>query len=296
MPPSPQRTGSGRWAIALLTAPFFVLFAAVVLAPLGYALWLSLFREQSSGLGFGGTESVFSGLDNYLSTLADDAFRDGFAVVALYAALYVPLMLGGALVLALLLDSGIALLRRFFQLALFMPHVVPGVIAGLIWLYLYLPGISPIVAVLRDGGITWDFLGDHVLSSVVNIAVWEWIGYNMIIFFAALQAVPREVLEAATMDGAGPIRVALRVKLPLIKGAVVTALLFTIIGSLQLFNEPMVMDTVSDGVVSTWTPNMYAYAEAFGNNDIGQAAAASLLLAVLAAVLSYFVTTWGSKK
>jgi multiple sugar transport system permease protein len=135
-----------------------------------------------------------------------------------------------------------------------------------------------------------------VLGSVVNVAVWEWIGYNMIIFFAALQAIPREVLEAATMDGAGPVRLALRVKLPLIRGAVITALLFTVIGSLQLFNEPMVMDGVSNGIVSTWTPNMYSYAEAFGKNDIGQAAAASILLAVLAAVLSYFVTKWGNKK
>jgi multiple sugar transport system permease protein len=296
MSSSTQRSKGGRWAVLLLTAPFFVLFAAVVIAPLGYALWLSLFSEQSSGLGFGGTESVFTGLSNYLTTLADQAFRDGFAIVALYAALYIPLMLGGALALALLLDSGIAILRRFFQLALFMPHVVPGVIAGLIWLYLYLPGISPIVSALRDGGIEWDFLGDHVLGSVVNVAVWEWIGYNMIIFFAALQAIPREVLEAATMDGAGPIRVALHVKLPLIRGAVITALLFTVIGSLQLFNEPMVMDGVSNGIVSTWTPNMYSYAEAFGKNDIGQAAAASILLAVLAAVLSYSVTKWGNKK
>ncbi|NUP64538.1 MAG: sugar ABC transporter permease [Nonomuraea sp.] len=292
MIPSPQRDRGGRWAVLLLTTPFFVLFTAVVIAPLGYALWLSLFKEQSSGLGFGGSRSVFNGLGNYLSTLADQAFLDGFAVVGLYAVLYIPLMLGGALVLALLLDSGAALLRKFFQLALFMPHVVPGVIAGLIWLYLYLPGISPIVDLLGET----DFLGgDHVLGSVVNVTVWEWIGYNMVIFYAALQAVPREVLEAARMDGAGPIRVALRVKLPLIRGAAITALLFTVIGSLQLFNEPMVMDAVSDGIVSTWTPNMYAYAEAFGKNDVGQAAAASLLLAALAAVLSFFVTKWGNK-
>ncbi|GAA0401540.1 sugar ABC transporter permease [Microbispora corallina] len=285
-----------RWAILLFTAPFFTLFAAVVVAPLGYALWLSLFREQSSGLGFGGAESVFTGVDNYLRTLADEAFRHGFLVLTGYAALYIPLMLGGALVLALLLDSGAALLRRFFQLALFLPHVVPGVIAGLIWLYLYLPGISPIVAALRDHGIHWDFLGDRVVSSVVNVTVWEWTGYNMIIYFAALQAIPREVLEAATIDGARGVDVALRIKVPMIRGALVTTLIFTVIGSLQLFNEPVVMDGVSDGIVSTWTPNMYAYAEAFGRNDYGQAAAASIMLAVLAGLLSYVVTKWGNKK
>ena len=112
-------------------------------APLGYALWLSLFSEQPSGLGFGGTETVFTGLGNYLTTLADQAFRDGFLVLLGYSALYIPLMLGGALALALLLDSGIASCAGFFQLALFMPHAVPGVIAALIWVYLYLPGTQP---------------------------------------------------------------------------------------------------------------------------------------------------------
>ncbi|MBB5079811.1 carbohydrate ABC transporter permease [Nonomuraea endophytica] len=282
-----------RGAVALFVGPFFVLFAAVIVAPLGYAVYLSLFSEKSSGLGFGGTETVFVGLGNYLDTLKDRAFTDGFLVIVGYCLLYIPLMIGGALGLALLLDSGLARLRRFFQLALFMPHVVPGVIAGLIWLYLYLPGISPIVDLL--GGV--DFLGGGaVLGSIVNVALWEWIGYNMIIYFAALQAIPAEVLEAARMDGAGRLRTAFSVKLPLIRGAVITTLLFTIIGSLQLFTEPMVFDNSSDGVVSTWTPNMYAYNEAFGNNDYGQAGAASILLALLAAVMSYVVTKWSNRR
>ncbi|MEV0582345.1 sugar ABC transporter permease [Nonomuraea sp. NPDC050310] len=292
-PPGRAGVWRRRGAITLFVAPFFVLFALVIVAPLGYALGLSLFSEKSSGLGFGGNETVFAGLQNYLDTLADPAFADGFLVVAGYCLLYIPLMIGGALVLALLLDSGLARLTKFFQLALFMPHIVPGVIAGLIWLYLYLPGISPVVDLLGDV----DFLGaDHVLGSVVNIALWEWIGYNMIIYFAALQAIPKEVIEAATIDGAGPVRTAVSVKLPLIRAAVVTTVLFTIIGSLQLFTEPMVLDNVSDGVVSTWTPNMYAYTEAFAKNDYGQAAASSLLLAALAAVLSFFVTRWGNKR
>ncbi|GAA4059090.1 carbohydrate ABC transporter permease [Nonomuraea soli] len=292
--PSPRRTENWRrrGAITLFTAPFFVLFAGVIVAPLGYALYLSLFSEKSSGLGFGGKETVFVGLSNYLDTLADRAFTDGFLVVAGYCLIYIPLMIGGALALALLLDSGLARLSKFFQLALFMPHVVPGVIAGLIWLYLYTPGISPIIDLLGDV----DFLGaSNVLGSVVNIALWEWIGYNMIIYFAALQAIPREVIEAATIDGAGALRTAISVKLPLIRAAVITTVLFTIIGSLQLFTEPMVLDNPSDGVVSTWTPNMYAYTEAFAKNDYGQAAASSLILAGLAAALSFFVTRWGNR-
>ncbi|MGW3347220.1 carbohydrate ABC transporter permease [Nonomuraea rubra] len=288
-----RETWRRRGAILLFAGPFFALFAAVIVAPLAYAVHLSLFSEKSSGLGFGGTEQVFVGLGNYLDTLKDSAFTDGFLVILGYCLLYIPLMIGGALGLALLLDSGLARAGKFFQAALFMPHIVPGVIAGLIWLYLYLPGISPIVELLGEV----DFLGgDNVLGAVVNIALWEWIGYNMIIYFAALQAIPAEVVEAARMDGAGAVRIALRVKVPLIRGAVVTTVLFTIIGSLQLFTEPMVLDNSSDGVVSTWTPNMYAYNQAFGNNDIGQAGAASIILALLAAGLSYGVTTWGNRR
>ncbi|MFI6319669.1 carbohydrate ABC transporter permease [Nonomuraea sp. NPDC050556] len=288
-----RETWRRRGAIALFVGPFFVLFAAVIIAPLAYAVYLSLFSEQSSGLGFGGAETVFVGLGNYLATLKDRAFTDGFLVILGYCVFYIPLMIGGALTLALLLDSGMARAKKFFQLALFMPHVIPGVIAGLIWLYLYLPGISPIVDLL--GGVNL-LGGDHALGAVVNIALWEWIGYNMIIYFAALQAIPAEVLEAARMDGAGPIRTALSVKVPLIRGAVVTTVLFTIIGSLQLFTEPIVLDNASDGIVSTWTPNMYAYNEAFGNNDYGQAGAASIMLALLAALMSFFVTRWSSKR
>lgn len=292
-PARKARARRRRGAIALFVTPFFLLFAAVIVAPLAYALGLSLFTEKSSGLGFGGSETVFAGLRNYLDTLADPAFRDGFLVILGYCLLYIPLMIGGALLLALLLDSGLTRLTKFFQLALFMPHVVPGVIAGLIWLYLYLPGISPIVDLLGGANL---LNGEHVLGAVVNIALWEWIGYNMIIYYAALQAIPKEVIEAATIDGAGPVRTALSVKLPLIRGAVVTTVLFTIIGSLQLFTEPMVLDNVSDGVVSTWTPNMYAYTAAFFKNNYGQAAASSLLLAALAATLSFFVTRWGNKR
>ncbi|GAA2896573.1 sugar ABC transporter permease [Streptomyces mexicanus] len=281
----------GRYrAPALLLAPFLLLFTACTLVPVGYAVHLSLFAERRSGLGFGGTRSVFTGLGNYTRALHDPAFRAGFATTAQYCLLYIPLMVALALALALLLDSALARARRFFQLALFLPHAVPGIIAALVWMYLYTPGISPVVDALHaTTGSRPDLLG-HPLPSVVNIALWEWTGYNMVIFYAALQALPREVLEAAVVDGAGALRTALGVKIPLIRSSLVMVGLFTIIGSLQLFTEPMILHGSSSGVVSTWTPNMYAYTAAFERGDYGLAAAASVLLALLAAVLSLVVT------
>ncbi|RKE18442.1 carbohydrate ABC transporter permease [Streptomyces sp. TLI_171] len=277
-------------APAVLLAPFLLLFTACTLIPIGYAVYLSLYTEHRSGLGFGGgTTQVFTGLGNYTRALGDAAFRDGFWNTAQYCLLYIPLMLGLSLTVALLLDSALARAKRFFQLALFLPHAVPGIIAALVWTYLYTPGISPVIDALSSAGTQVDVLG-HPLPAIVNIALWEWTGYNMVIFYAALQAIPREVLEAAVVDGAGPLRTALSVKVPLIRASVVMVGLFTVIGSLQLFTEPMILHDVAPGVVSTWTPNMYAYSAAFERGDYGLAAASSVLLALAAAALSFVVT------
>lgn len=291
------RTRTNTAAGVLLT-PFFVLFTLVMVVPIGYAVRLSLFTEKQSGLGFGGTETVFSGLDNYTAALGDPAFREGFAVLLGYCVFYIPLMIGGALALALLLDSALARARRLFQLALFLPHAVPGIIAALIWVYLYTPQLSPVVDAMEAGGVGFDFFApEGALASVINIALWEWLGYNMVIFYAALQAVDRSVLEAATVDGAGAWRVALSIKVPLIRASVVMVALFTVIGSLQLFTEPLIINKgTGSSVTSTWTPNMYAYTAAFDRNDYGLAAAASVLLALTAALLSFAVTRFTGRK
>jgi multiple sugar transport system permease protein len=270
-------------------APFFVLFTAVMLIPIGYAVYLSLLTERRSGLGFGDAQTVFTGLGNYTRALGDAAFRDGFWNIAEYCLLYIPVMLGLSLTVALLLDSALARAKRFFQLALFLPHAVPGIIAALVWTYLYTPGISPVLGALDSSGASLDVLG-HPLPAMVNMALWEWTGYNMIIFFAALQALPREVLEAAVVDGAGALRTAVSIKVPLIRASITMVGLFTVIGSLQLFTEPMILSGAAPGVTTTWTPNLYAYAAAFQRNDYGLAAAASVLLALAAALLSFTVT------
>lgn len=278
-------------------APFFVLFTGTLAIPMLYAAGLSLFREQRSGLGFGGAELVFTGLGNYLGALSSAEFRGGFVVLAFYCLLYIPLMGGLAIGLALLLDSALARAKHLWQLALFLPHAVPGVIAALIWAYLYTPGLSPILKFLASGGIELQLLSQQlVLPSIVNIAVWEWTGYNVIIFFTALQAIDRSVLEAAQIDGASGWQVTRRIKVPLIRPAIGVVLLFTIIGSLQLFTEPVILSQATPAVSSTYTPNLFAYEAAFGRNDFGLAAAASVLLAGFAGLLSFLVTRWDSRR
>lgn len=297
-PPGASRLRRGqRRTAALFIVPFFVLFAVVMVAPIGYAVWMSLFQERSSGLGFGGTERVFAGLANYTKALSDAGFRDSFVHIALYCAVYIPVMIGGSLALALLVDSALARAKRFFQLALFLPHAIPGLIASIIWIYLYTPGLSPVLDLIGSVGGSWDFYSnDHVLLSMVNLCAWQWMGYNMVIFYAALQAVPREVIEAATVDGAGAFRTALQIKVPMIASAVVMTVLFTCVGAIQIFTEPKLLNQRGAPSIDTeWSPTLFIWKAGFVQHDYGLAAAASLMLALLGVLLSYLVTRLGNR-
>ncbi|APU16854.1 MULTISPECIES: carbohydrate ABC transporter permease [Actinoalloteichus] len=290
--PQPRRRGRLRLAPLVLAAPFALLLTGTVLVPIGYALYLSLFTERLTGLGFAGPQEVFVWLANYAEVLGDPAFLTSLVNVAVYALVHVPLMLGCALVLALLLDGAVKRLRQMWSLMVFLPYAVPGVIAGLIWSYLFSPGIGPLNDVLP-----WNPLGaDGVLPSIVVMATWQWMGYNMIIFYTALRTVPRDVLEAAKVDGAGPIRTALSIKVPMIRPTIFVALVFTVIGSLQLFTEPLILSSFTNSVTSTWTPSLYVYEAAFITNDYGRAAAASLVLAIASAVLSALVMRLSTRR
>lgn len=290
--PGDRRGRRSRLAVAVLVGPFVLLLTGTVLVPIGYALYLSLFTEELSGLGFEGPHDVFVWFGNYAEVLSDAAFWESAGNVAAYAAVHVPLMLGGALLLALLLDGATIRLRQVWSLAVFLPYAVPGVIAGLVWAYLFSPGIGPLNDVLP-----FDPLGSGgIMPSIVIISTWQWMGYNMIIFYTALRTVPPELVEAARVDGAGPVRVALAVKVPVIRPSVFVALVFTVIGSLQLFTEPLVLRTFTGSVTSTWTPSLYVYESAFISNDYGRAAAASLLLAGACALLSALVMRFSARR
>ncbi|GAB2930936.1 carbohydrate ABC transporter permease [Streptomyces mayteni] len=269
-------------------APFLGLFLLFEAIPIGYALVQSLREKQWSGLGLDGPVERFAGLANYRRVLEDGEVIDGVLRMFLYGLVQVPVMLLLALAMALLFDAGVARGRRFFQFSAFLPHAVPGIVAAVLWAYLYVPGISPVVSLLQDVNIEVDFLGpDTVLWSIANIATWQWTGYNMLIIFAALQALPRELFEAARVDGAGGWGIAWRIKIPLVRPSLVLTALFSVIGTLQLFAEPMVVRSLTANVTATYTPNMAGYAQAFGLNDPNYAAAIAVSLAIVAFALSY---------
>lgn len=269
-------------------APFMLIFVVFQLIPVGYALWQSVHATSRSGLGIGAATTRFVGLANYGQALQDTEFIAGVVRMLLFGVVQVPIMLGLALVLALLFDSSFAVFKQFFQFSAFLPYALPGIVASILWSFLYLPGVSPVVSALQALNLPHNFLGPGaVLWSIANIVTWQWTGYNMLIIFAALQSLPSDIFEAARIDGANEWTLNLRIKIPLVLPAVVLTAVFSIIGTLQLFSEPMIVRTLTNNVTSKFTPNMAAYNIAFAGNNPNYAAAVAVTLAVATFILSF---------
>jgi multiple sugar transport system permease protein len=265
-------------------APFLILFVLFLILPHAYALVISVFADKLVG----GT--VFVGFENYAQALGDPAFWGGVRRMIYFGIFQIPIMLGLALVFALLLDSGAAWFTSVFRLGFFLPYAVPAVVATLIWGYLYGPTFGPFSQIADYLGLPAPaFLSDAwMLPSIANIVTWELTGYNMIIMYAALQAVPTEVRDAGAVDGARPWQIALYIRIPLIFPAILLTGVFSIIGTFQLFNEPRVLQANAPGVITSgYTPNLYAYSLAFVNQEYNYSAAVSFALGAVVVVFSY---------
>jgi multiple sugar transport system permease protein len=288
VPEGRRRRARGQQGLAgvAFTLPFIVLFLAVFVAPLLYALYLSLFREQLLG------GSAFVGLDNYVEGLKDEAFTSGVARVALFLLVQVPVMLVLALVFALIIDSGRLRFAKLFRFVIFVPYAVPTVIAALMWGFLYGRDFGPIADVAGTLGVAPpNFLGERtILWSIANVSTWAFTGINMIVFLTALRAVPDVLYEAAAVDGAGALRTALHVKLPLLRPALLVCTIFSVIGALQLFGEPQIFSAIAPQVIGkAYTPNLYVYNLAFADQRLNYAAALSFLLGAVVFVASFVV-------
>ena len=266
-----------------------LMFAAFFVAPIVFAIGRQpLLPASRSGPGLGAPSREFVFLDNYIAALTDPSF--------LASLLQAPRLLG---------DRGAADGRhrarprpaarcrrrarapRLFRVTFFMPYGVPGVIAALLWGFLYVPATSPVLQLLGGLGIDINPLSsDAVLFAIANIALWGFAGYNMLILIAALDSIPSELYEAAKLDGAGEWRMIWSIKLPLIRPSIVLITLFTIIGTLQLFVEPLVLRPLTTAISSDYTPNLAAYNQAFAQGNPNLAAAMAVIVALLAFVFS----------
>ena len=274
-------------------APFAVVFLAAIVAPLGYAIYLSMYQDKLIG------GNTFSGFANYTRALSDNLFRAGLGHVALLLAIQVPIMLALAMLAALAIDSGRLKAAKFFRIGIFIPYAVPGVVGAIMWGYLTGGQFGLAGAIGRDLHVHLpDFLSSGwMLATIGNVVTWEFTGYNMLIFYAALRAIPTELYEAAEVDGAGEFRKAWSVKVPALRRALILTITFSVIGTFQLFNEPSVMSALAPSVVTTnYTPNLYAEQLAFNGQEYNYAAAIAVVLGIVTIIVAYAVQTWTARK
>ncbi|MEO3814102.1 sugar ABC transporter permease [Sphaerisporangium sp. B11E5] len=268
----------------LFVGPFGLVFLALLIAPLGYALYISLWQKKL----IGGTSFVF--LDNYVKAFTDPSFLTGTWFVIRFSLVAIPLQIVVALAMALILDAVTTRFTRFSRLMIFLPYAIPTVIGAVMWGFLYSKSFGPLTDIFGLFGTEApDFFSSNLIFyALINVVTWQWAGYYMIIIYAALQGIDPALYEAARIDGAGKWQVALRIKIPLIAPALLLILVFSLIGTLQFFNEPQILRYLAAGTIGPeFTPNMYAYQQAFALANFNYGSAISFALGGIVFVCVY---------
>ncbi len=289
----PRRLGFGqrlgRWDVKLspylYISPFFILFAIVGMFPLLYTAWVSMHQWHLIG-----GQGEFVGMENFLHVLQQPPFwkalRNTFSIFLLSSVPQVLL----AITIAAVLDANLRA-KTFWRMGVLLPFVVAPVAVSLIFGKLFADQSGLINAILGGIGIEpirWhaDVLASHVaISSMVNF---RWIGYNTLIFLAAMQAVPRELYEAAILDGAGRLRQFFSVTVPMLRPTIIFVVVTSTIGGLQIFDEPRLFDQfgLGGGDRQWMTVTMYLYEIGWGSQkSFGRAAAVAWILFIIILVI-----------
>jgi multiple sugar transport system permease protein len=270
----------------LFLSPFLIGYIAFSIYPLLYSFNLSLYRKQLIG------GLTFVWFSNYGKVFQDTNFWEGIRNVLVFGAMQIPIMLGLALIFALVLDSEIIRHPTIFRLGYFLPFAVPSVVAALMWGYFYGQGFGPIAQVAEILKLPPPIFltPSGIIPAMANISTWQFAGYNMLIIYAALKAIPAELYDAAKVDGASDLQIAWYIRIPLVWPAIVLTILFSINGTLQLFNEPNVLTVVAPSVVNLhFTPNIYLYNLAFRNAQFNYSAALAFTLALVSGIIASLV-------
>lgn len=263
--------------------PFLIAFLLFTIVPFGYSIYTSLYSSKL----IGGT--VYSGIANYRSIFQAGDFWGGFVRVIVFGAIQIPIMLLIAFFFATMFDLGIAKWGGVFRTIFFIPFAVPAVVASVMWSFLLEPQFGPFTHLAGALGFPGtNFLGPSLVFPVlILIVIWEWTGYNMVILYTSLKSVPREVVEAAVLDGASLARVVLQVKLPMVRTAVFALFFLNAIGALQLFTEPLILQAYApQSITNDWTPTLYLYNTAIGGQQYNLAAAGAVIFGLVIVAFS----------
>jgi multiple sugar transport system permease protein len=277
-----RRRGLVAWLFAL---PFVLVFGAFYLVPLvsSFALSFTDFRSSDMQDPFA---VDFVGIDQYLGLFANPQFRQAMVNTALVVLFGIPLTMAAGLALAVALNSGIDRFRSAFRVGFYTPVVTSIVAVAVVWRFILQPDglLNTMLGWMGIPGPDWLNSTTFALPSLIVMTAWRNMGTLMVIFLAALQTVPREVLEAATVDGASAWQRFYRVTLPILRPTLLLGAVLLSVAYLQFFEESFVM-TQGGPLDTTLSVSYFTYNQ-FGFGNYGYASAASYVLFVAIALLS----------
>lgn len=269
--------------------PFFLVFAVFGLAPILYTAWVSLHKWDPLGT------QEFIGLANYVRLYADPRFWNAvFNTFSIWFLSTVPQLIL-AMVLASVLNNALLRLKTQFRMSMLLPNITSVVAVGIIFSSLYgrdYGFINYLITVAGGEPVDWQAgqLQSHVAIS--SMVMWRWTGYNALIYLAAMQSIPRELYEVASIDGAGRFRKFLAVTLPQMRGVVIFTVVISTIGGMQIFAEPLIFGgqqgAITGGSVRQFqTLALFLYEQGFRNFSFGYAA--TIAWAMFVIILAFSV-------
>ncbi|HKM98291.1 MAG TPA: sn-glycerol-3-phosphate ABC transporter permease UgpA [Buttiauxella sp.] len=270
------------WLPYALVLPQLIITLIFFIWPAGEALWYSLQNVDPFGLS-----STFVGLENFKQLFHDSYYLDSFYTTLIFSGLVAGSGLLVSLFFAALTDY-VVRGSRIYQTLMLLPYAVAPAIAAVLWIFLFNPGRGLITHVLEQFGYHWNHAQNsgQAMFLVVFASVWKQISYNFLFFFAALQSIPRSLIEAASIDGAGPVRRFFKLSLPLI--APVSFFLLVVNLVYAFFDTFPVIDAATGGgpVQATTTLIYKIYREGFAGLDLSASAAQSVVLMFLVIILT----------
>lgn len=268
----------------LLLLPQLAITVVFFFLPAGQAMWQSFRLEDPFGLS-----SQFVGLSNFVELFSNDDYLNSFQITALFSALVAVSGLAISLLLAVMADRVIKA-AWLYKTLLIWPYAVATAVAGVLWLFLFSPSVGILAVFLTKLGIGWNprLNGNDAMWLVVLASVWKQISYNFLFFLAGLQAIPRSLLEAAAIDGAGPLRRFWTIVFPLLSPTTFFLLIINVIYA--FFDTFAIIDIVTQGGPGTSTAILVykVYNAGFKGLDLGSSAAQSVILMIIVVVLTVF--------
>lgn len=284
--PARARRAEGRLTYLAMLAPALLLLAVFVFLPVVLVAYGSLHDFSLTSRDW-----KFVGLNNYVRAYSDPVFWTALRNNLIIVIGSVVLQVGMGTVLASILDRGIAVGRTLLRTIIFAPMIISSVAVGLIWSIILDPNVGPMNAAVRSVGIEpprLGWLGDPAISIwvVLGIAAWQYTGFMMVLILAGLQSVPKELYQAAALDGATGLRAFWHITLPSIRNVLIVAVLITTVGGFKVFD--LIFVTTGGGPANaTQVLGTYIYLQAFNIGAVGYADAISVVLLAIAVVLGW---------